>query len=217
MTTPPEGQLAFAAYGIILAAAVALSRAPLGHVVRGLAAVLPFAAVMAAFLPFTPGDGGLLRLGPLALSRSGLWRFVATVEKACVGATCAILLASTTRFPLLVSGLRGLGVPRPFLTMLSFAYRYAFVITDELERMLRARGARLAEAGLGMRFRSLGHLAGTLFIRSWERAERIYLAMLARGFSGTPPREPMPPPTWADLASLGVAAAAAIAARILLA
>jgi len=216
VTTPPRAQAAFAVYGALVAAAVVASRVPVLHFVKSLAAVLPFAVAIAAFLPFMPKAGDAVGLGPLVLSQTGLWRFAAAVEKSLLGVSCAVLLVSTTRFPKLLSALAGLGLPRPFVTMLSFAYRYAFVTTDELERMLRARRARLSEAGMKVRYGSLGQLAGTLFVRSYERAERIYAAMVARGWSGTPPRQPSPRLAAADLALFCAASGAAVAARVFL-
>ena len=103
----------------------------------------------------------------------------------------AILLVATTRFPDMVHALEHLHVPAVLTTIVSFLYRYLFVLTDEVMRLLRARQSRSGTvAGLKSgrsvfwRARVTGNMAGQLFLRSYERSDRIYNAMLARGYSG---------------------------------
>ncbi len=103
----------------------------------------------------------------------------------------AILLTATTRFPDLLHGLRHLLVPRALVAIIAFMYRYLFVLGDEAHRLLRAREARSAQpqtAGSGpslrWRTRVVGNMIGQLFLRGYERSDRVYAAMVARGYQG---------------------------------
>ncbi|MEI6128157.1 MAG: cobalt ECF transporter T component CbiQ, partial [Pseudomonadota bacterium] len=96
----------------------------------------------------------------------------------------ALLLISTTSFPGICHALQKLSVPALFISQLLFLYRYIFVLMEEAMRMVRARDMRSFGArGLGMQV--FAGIIGTLFLRTMERAERIYQAMLSRGFAGT--------------------------------
>ncbi len=103
----------------------------------------------------------------------------------------AILLTATTPFPDLIHALRHLRLPQPLVATLSFMYRYLFVLSDEATRLLRARRARSATqpgrksgGSLLWRARVAGNMVGQLFLRSLERGDRVYQAMLARGYTG---------------------------------
>ena len=100
-------------------------------------------------------------------------------------------LVAVTRFPDLIHAFEHLRVPAILTTIIAFLYRYLFVLTDEVMRLLRARQSRSAAAagqrsggGVLWRARVSGHMAGQLFLRSYERSDRIYNAMLARGYAG---------------------------------
>jgi len=187
---------AFPALALAWLAIVALSVvARLGplRTARGAFLAVPF---MLAALPlvFTrPGDPlGTLPLGPvtLTISGQGLREFTTIALKSWVSVQAALLLAFTTPFHDLVEGLRQLRLPRIMVAIISFMYRYLAVLAGEASRMSRARAARSAvgEAAprTSIRWRAAvtGHMVGSLFLRSYERSERIYAAMQARGFDG---------------------------------
>ena len=166
----------------------------LGTVLRRAFVALPF-TLAAVTLVFTrPGEPLFtLPLGRLQLTATdaGLIAFASVVVKSWLSVQVALLLTATTHFTDLLYALRALRLPAVLVTILSFAYRYLFVMVDEAQRMLRARDCRAATlpdkaAGRSLRWRAgvVGQMAGTLFLRSYERSERIYVAMLARGFSG---------------------------------
>jgi cobalt/nickel transport system permease protein len=95
-------------------------------------------------------------------------------------------LIATTSFPGICHALRRLGVPAVFVSQLLFLYRYLFVLSEEAMRLVRARDMRsFGNRGSGMKV--VARLIGALFIRTVERAERIYSAMLTRGFNGDMP------------------------------
>lgn len=146
-------------------------------------------------LVFTRPEDPLARfaLGPLTLTLSGegLRIFATIAAKSWVSVQAALLLAFTTPFHELVDGLRQLRLPRIMIAIISFMYRYLAVLAEEATRMRRARAARSAVAAGGRaggtllwRARVTGSMVGSLFLRSYERSERIYAAMQARGFEG---------------------------------
>jgi cobalt/nickel transport system permease protein len=154
---------------------------------------LPF---LVAALPLAfSGDGPIvatLELGPVRLTvmEGGLVRLLTIAGKSWLSIQVALLLAFTTPFHDLVDGLRGLGVPRVLVAIIGFMYRYLAVLSDEGSRMLRARearsgvGARRSGGSIAWRARVTGGLVGSLFLRAYERSERIHAAMQARGFEG---------------------------------
>jgi cobalt/nickel transport system permease protein len=135
---------------------------------------------------------GSVVLGPLTLTVSGegLRQFATIAIKSWVSVQAALLLAFTTPFHDLVDGLRQLRLPRIMVAIISFMYRYLGVLAGEATRMMRARASRSAAPGgraggtLAWRARVTGAMVGSLFLRSYERSERIYAAMQARGFEG---------------------------------
>ncbi len=116
---------------------------------------------------------------------SGGWvSFFSILLKFFLTIGSALLLISTTSFPGICHALRKLGIPEIFISQLLFLYRYIFVLIEETLRMVRARDLRsFRKKRQGMKV--FINLIGTLFIRTVERADRIYHAMLSRGFSGT--------------------------------
>lgn len=158
-------------------------------------AFFAFPFVLAALpLVFTrPGDPlATIAIGPLVLTISGqgLREFVTIALKSWVSVQAAFLLAFTTRFPDLVEALRRLRVPRLLVAIIGFMYRYLAVLTGEASRLNRARLSRSAvvegRGGGSIRWRAgvAGGMVGSLFLRSYERSERVFAAMQARGFGG---------------------------------
>jgi cobalt/nickel transport system permease protein len=212
VATPRRAFWAFGVHTAIVLTLAAASRLPPRFVARRLAVVLPFLA-FALFLPFTGGGAQVHVLG-LFLYRSGLWAAWNVVSKATLGATASIVLTATTQPPDLLKGLARLRVPRVITAVMGFMIRYLDVIVDEARRMkvaLESRGLRPARSA---RVRAAASLIGTLFIRSYERGERVHLAMQARGYAGVMPGLQAPAAPAAEWAAgiLPVAVAAAAAA-----
>jgi cobalt/nickel transport system permease protein len=201
----------FAAYLILLAGLLALARLPMGPVLRRLAGLAPFILTAVVLLPFTrPGDGtvsGLLRLGgwQLRLYRAGLLAAKAVLLKSLLCGGSAVLLVSTTPFPNLLRALQRLGFPRLLLTIIAFLYRYLFLLQGEFLRLVRAARSRNWEAGpLRVRLAAAGGIVGSLFLRTYDRGERVYTAMLARGYDGRFRAISEPPVRPGAAAALGV-------------
>jgi len=100
--------------------------------------------------------------------------------------SAALLLIATTSFPGVCHALRRFGLPALFVSQLLFLYRYLFVLLEETMRIIRARDMR-SFGQRGMDARTVVRIIGMLFLRTVERAERIYSAMLSRGFTGDIP------------------------------
>jgi len=166
----PEGFLRLGALGILVLVLAALSRIPARYLLSRVAMLLPF--VLMTFLFRVGGKGGIRFLEFAAL-------------KASLSVACLVLLASTTPFGRMLVALGRWKTPTLILQVLAFAYRYLFVIVEESERLVRALRSRGWEGRWLHEARTLGQLVGHLFIRSYERGERVYLAMASRGFDGT--------------------------------
>jgi cobalt/nickel transport system permease protein len=186
----------FVAIAIAWAALVVLSAtAGLGpfRLSRGAFFALPF---MLAALPlvFTRPENPIasIPLGPFTVTISGygLLLFATIATKSWVSVQAALLLTYTTPFHDLVDGLRRLRLPGILVSTTSFMYRYLAVLSGEASRLVRARASRSADltgrGGGSIRWRAgvVGGMVGSLFIRSFERSERVYAAMQARGFEG---------------------------------
>ncbi|WP_228389369.1 cobalt ECF transporter T component CbiQ [Cumulibacter manganitolerans] len=172
------------AVGVLVAAAAA-ARLPARRVLRRMLVETPF-VVFALALPII-ADGPRVAVFGVPVSEPGLLAAGAMLAKATVGVLAGVVLASTTRPAELVRGLHRLRMPGPLVEIASFMLRYVSVVSDDLRRMRIARESRCF-AGSGPRqARAVAASAGTLFVRSYERGERVHLAMLARGYAGTMP------------------------------
>ena len=191
----PDGSwLAFAMAWLLLLIANDLSNLGLGFSFKRSFVALPFAliAITAIFSPvgepLAEWDLGFIILVPTDF---GLIRFFSILVRSWLSIQMAILLVATTQFPDMIHAFEHLRAPRVLTTIVAFLYRYMFVLTDEVFRMLRAREARSAGLPGKKRGRSVlwrakvtGSMAGQLFLRSYERSERIYNAMVSRGYAG---------------------------------
>jgi len=176
---------AAATSGIILGLCFLSHLSPLRLLKRSLV-IIPFVLVISLFIPFYHGGDVLWRLPlpGLGISRFGLLTLLNVMAKAWLSVMALGWLALTTEPPLLLHGLRGLGFPRVLVVLVSFMYRYLFIIGEEAKALLRARDSRYLGGFDRRQIKVLGYMAGSLFLRSYGRGERVYQAMLARGFDG---------------------------------
>jgi len=186
--TPLDGWTSYALYSVILAIWLVLSRVPVSHVLRRSLVILPFVVLIAIFIPFfREGDiAGSYNvwLWQVSVTHSGLAVLRNILIRAWLSILSLILLTSTTRLSDLLKGLEQLHMPRVMVMVLSFMYRYIFVLVDEVMRMKQARDSRNFGGRRWWQIRTVGNMIGTLFIRAYERGERVYAAMVARGFDG---------------------------------
>ncbi|WP_307812078.1 cobalt ECF transporter T component CbiQ [Sphaerisporangium rufum] len=185
VATPREALWAFAAYALMLAAVAAAARVPAGFVLRRMAIEIPF-VIFAVALPVI-GLGERVQVLGLSLSAEGLWAAWNILAKATLGVVASVLLAATTEPHAMLIGARRLRLPALLVQIATFMLRYLDVILDEMRRMRVARESRAFAARDVRHVPVLARSAGALFIRSYERGERVHLAMLSRGYTGTMP------------------------------
>lgn len=172
------------AFFLFPACLIALGRLPAGYLVAKVALVAPFAVAVGMFNPFFDRNV-LVQLGPLDIT-GGWISFFSIVLRTALTVGAALTLTALTGFPAICGALDRLGMPRAFAMQLLFLYRYLFVLTEEGARASRARELRsFGSSGHGPK--SCASLLGHLLLRTWRRAERMHMAMLARGFSGVLP------------------------------
>jgi cobalt/nickel transport system permease protein len=157
----------FAGFALFLAGTTLVSRIPAKYLVRRLLLLEPLVLGIAVLAWFQPG-GGLVFARIVVKSTLCLWTM--------------ILLSNTTPFAEILRVLQRCRVPGLLITTLALMYRYLFVLLDEAERMKRARASRSFAPQPTRRWQSLASVVALLFIRTSERAERIYAAMCARGW-----------------------------------
>jgi cobalt/nickel transport system permease protein len=191
----PDGAWLAFSFSLILILLIAwISGIGMGYTLKRSFVALPFflAAITAIFA--LPGRTlAVWNLGPwhLVATDVGLLRFISIVIRSWLSVQVAIVLVATTQFPDLMHALRHLHVPAVLIAVISFMYRYLFVMTNEAMRLMRAREARSARplnggggGSIAWRAKVAGNMAGQLFLRSYERSERVYNAMLSRGYQG---------------------------------
>lgn len=191
-------------------AASAASRLGLAFALRRSYVALPFVLVAVPLLFTVPGE--IVYSVPLlgwTVSAQGIERFLSVLLRSWIAIQAAILLTAVTPFPDLLWALGALRLPRTVVSTIGFMVRYLFVLSDEAARMLQARAARASRpAGEGRppvlwQARVAGNMVGSLFLRALERSERVYAAMLARGYDGQMPsltRHQLRPSDWAATA-----------------
>lgn len=185
VSTPREAVWAFGLYAVLLGAVAAVARIPAGFLLKRLLIEIPFVA-FALLMPFVvPGEHTEV-LG-IQLSVPGLWGAWNILAKGTLGVAASVILASTTELRSLLLGLQRLRLPSLLVQIASFMIRYGDVIADEMRRMSIARRSRGFEARGVRHWGVLAKSAGALFIRSYERGERVHLAMVSRGYAGTMP------------------------------
>lgn len=185
VTTPRELIWPYGPHLALLLGVIAASRVPLAFLARRLAIETPF-VLFALLLPFVATGPTTTFLG-LTVSRAGLWAAWALFARGTLGVLAALTLAATTESQDLLDGLHRLRLPRQMVEIMGFMVRYTDVVGDQWHRMRIARESRCFTATTATGWPTLGRSLGALFIRSYERGERVHLAMLSRGYTGTMP------------------------------
>lgn len=186
--TPDGWFLSYGVYVCLIWTAIFFSRVPKGYILQRSLTIFPFAVAVSVFVPFiTPGPAlWSFDWGPLSgqMTVTGLSRFISLSLKALISFFATIALVATTPFGELMKAAGALGLPSRMVVVLSFMYRYLFLIIDETSHMILARNLR----GGGGRalLRASGGIVGALLVRSFEHADRLYFSMLLRGYDGKP-------------------------------
>jgi cobalt/nickel transport system permease protein len=185
VATPREWFWAFGLYALLLAVVALVARVPFGFVLRRMVVEIPF-VVFAVAIPFI-GLGERVSFLGLSLSTAGLWAAWNILAKATLGVIASVLLAATTEPRLMLLGAQRLKLPPLLVQIAMFMLRYMDVILEEMRRMRVARESRGFVARDVRHIPVIARSAGALFIRSYERGERVHLAMLSRGYTGSLP------------------------------
>ena len=217
-TAPREHLVAFAGAALALLVTLRVARVRLRFLVPRLAVVAPF-LVGAMLLPFVASGPRVEVLGvPLAVE--GLWGGLGIAARSILGASASLLLVATTEIADLLRGLERLRAPRLLTQIAAFMVRYLEVIVGEVGRQRRAMTARGYDPRWLWQLRPLTAGLGVLFVRSYERGERVHAAMRARGFDGGMPvlveERPAGARAWLVAAVLPLLAAAGRAAGVLI-
>lgn len=173
-----SGLIPFFLYPLVI---VRAGNLPPGYLVKRIGIVLPFVGLIGIFNPFFD-HAIIMQLGPVAIS-GGWVSFLSILLRCILTVFAALILIATTGFYGICIALERMGVPNMFAVQLLFVYRYLFVLIDEASRMTRARVLR-SFSKKGLSITVWGSLIGHLLLRTIDRAHRIHVAMLSRGFDG---------------------------------
>jgi len=186
--TPPDRWFAYAVYFFVLAVLVIISKVPVSYAIKRSLLIMPFVLMIAIFIPFFK-EGEVagsynIWMWQVSVTHSGLEVLRNIIVKAWLSIVSLTILSATTRMPDLLKGLERLKMPKIIVMILSFMYRYIFLVVDEAMRMKQARDSRNFGGKRLWQIKTIGRMIASLFIRSYERGERVYAAMTARGFDG---------------------------------
>lgn len=216
VATPREELAAFGGYAVLLAVVAAAARVRPLWLARRAAIELPFVALAVA-LPFI-GAGERVEWWGMGLSVDGLYGAFNIVAKGTLGVLASLLLAATTTLRDLLVGLDRLRCPRAITQIATFMLRYLEVLTDEARRMRVARASRGDDPRFLWQVKAFAVGVGALFLRAFERGERVYLAMVSRGYTGrvpAPDGRAAPAAQWLAAASVPAAAGVIALATVL--
>ena len=186
VATPKDWFPAYAGYLLVLVGVIAVSQVPPSYLLKRMVVEVPF-VVFALLMPFIATGPRTEVLG-LSLSEAGLMSAWALLAKGTLGVLASLTLAATTEPRDLLVGLERLRMPHQLVQIMGFMIRYLDVVTDEMRRMRIARESRGFSARNPRHWPVVARSAGALFIRSYERGERVHLAMVSRGYTGRMPR-----------------------------
>jgi len=217
--TSPASYIMLAGYAVIVFGLVILSQMPLSFILKRSLTVIPFVLMIAIFVPFFKKGrvigGYSFGVLKLTLTYNGLMVLWNVLIKSYLSVLALIILTGTTKYTRLLQGLEKLKCPKIIVMILSFMYRYIFLLEDELGIMKQAKASRTVGGSRWFHAKALGNVLGTLFVRSYERGEAVYLAMCSRGFDGEIRTLDEPPPTVRDFVFLGFIAAVLVGLRLL--
>jgi len=183
--TPLGNWWLFITYLLIIFTVILIAKLPPLTVIRRMVIEVPF-VIFAVLMPFFSAGPYVSVLG-MQLSEAGLTAGIGLLFKGTIGVLSSITLASTTPMREVLSGLSRLKVPNMLVEIAAFMVRYVDVVVDEMRRMRIARQSRgYFETGIRS-WPVIAKAAGALFIRAYERGERVHLAMLSRGYQGKMP------------------------------
>jgi cobalt/nickel transport system permease protein len=185
VATPREWYLAFAGYLLVLLVVIWMSGVPYRYLAKRMLIETPF-VLFAVLVPFI-AEGPRIEVLGMSVSQPGLVAAWGLIVKGSLGVLASLTLAATTDPQDVLVGLRRLRMPDLIVQIMGFMLRYLEVVTGEMGRMTTSMKSRGSDPRSPRHWPVLARSLGALFIRSYERGERVHLAMLARGYDGTLP------------------------------
>lgn len=182
------GTVQTALFFLVVAAALLLaSRLPVRFMCTRVKVICVFVIPILILMPITVPGTPFFSLGPLVASAEGISFAVLVTIRSVAAILLVVTMLGTQRFDTTLKAFALLRVPGIIIQMLLFTYRYIYVMIDEFLRIwssMRAKGYafRFSRHGLSI----IGNCIGMLLIKSYERAERVYQAMIAKGYTGKP-------------------------------
>jgi len=163
---------------------VYVSNIPFNFVFKKIKGVLLFLGPFMLIMPFTAG-GPFLNLGLFNISLHGIYFAALVIIRGVAIVSLIFPIVSTSKFDVTLKSLERLKVPSKITQMFLFTYRYIFVFASELSRMNTAMRARCFRPGTNLfTMQTYGNFVGVLLVRSFERTEEVYNAMISRGYKG---------------------------------
>jgi cobalt/nickel transport system permease protein len=197
VATPITNWLSYVFFFTLIISVIVIAKLPVLTVFRRSLIEIPF-ILFAVLMPFF-GTGESFVFFNFTIYEEGLLAAAAIIAKGTIGVLGAITLSATSTAKDILQGLEKLKLPALMVNIATFSLRYINVVSDEMDRMKVARQSRGFEARGIRDWKILGSAAAALFIRSYERGERVHLAMLSRGFSGHLPKLATEPISHTDL------------------
>jgi cobalt/nickel transport system permease protein len=205
--TPDGRWWTWAIYGLGVLIVILLSRVTLGVLLKRIAIEFAFIGVVLLGTLFQRGGEVIWSWGPIKITTVGLTVLGSVTLKALLSLLILNVLTLTTSIPALLNALVVLKVPPLLVAILASMYRYIDVLLGEFNAMRRAAASRnLAGTNRRRQRQVIGNMMGALFIRTYERGERVYQAMLARGYQGVPPIDKVPKGGRRDIIALTLTA-----------
>lgn len=187
--TPDGYFLSYAIYFAAVWIALFISHVPAQYILKRSLTIIPFTLAVSFFVPFITTGPVLweFNIGSFIVhvTSTGLIRFFSLCFRAFISFFAVITLVSSTRFGDLMWAAGKLGLPSKLVIIVSFMYRHLFILVNEVSHMILARDLRSPKKRKNILLAS-GGIIGALLVRSFEHAEKLYYAMLLRGYSGHP-------------------------------
>lgn len=189
-------------YALGVLGLILLSKVSLPVLLKRIAVEFAFVAVILFGTLFRSGGEIVWSWGIIKITSEGLTVLGSVTTKALLSLSMLNLLTLTTSVPALLNGLIALKMPPLLVAILASMYRYISVLIGEFNAMRRAAASRNLTKNSGWQRQIIGNMIGALFIRTYERGDRIYQAMLARGYQGVPPVFDLPAGGKRDIVAL---------------
>ncbi len=211
----PNGQWkTWGLYGLGIGMLVRISQITLGSLAKRVGVELSFVGVVLLGTLFQRSGDVVWQWGWLQVTTVGLTTLGSVALKMLLSLTMVNILILTTPIPALLHAIATLRVPPLLVAIMASMYRYIAVLTDEFQSMRRAALSRNLMNSRRAQRQVIGNMFGSLFIRTYDRGERVHQAMLARGYTGLFPQTEIPKGRWRDGVAITMVAALAIAGQL---